>query len=142
MSLNSNTTGLEEILASVNALPEAGGGGTIVTGSFSVSEGVKSSGTTIATVSGLGFKPKKVFIVMAVGTSNVSSTSYYIWCGMHLIDGTSQSVFANRYNSSNIRIYCRGTYVDIIINDDGFSLKSTSGSTYTSSSYNYIATSE
>ena len=27
MSLNSNTTGLEEILASVNALPEAGGGG-------------------------------------------------------------------------------------------------------------------
>ncbi len=27
MSLNSNTTGLEEILASVNALPEAGSGG-------------------------------------------------------------------------------------------------------------------
>ena len=133
--------GMASLIRNIEAGSGGGCGGTIVTGEISISEGEKSNGTTIATVSGLGFKPKNVFIVSKAESGIMVVTKYYILCGLSLIDGIHQNVFAKK-DSSNVRVYCLSTRVGIIINDDGFSLESTSNSAYTTSKYDYLATSE
>ena len=88
--LENNTTALEAILATVNALPNAGSGGgesgyQMATGTFTVSTGVTAANTVAATVRGLGFTPKEVWVIRSVGrsinvTSTYKNTMYMVAC--------------------------------------------------------------
>lgn len=142
--LQSTITDLQNILTTINTLPEAGGGSggsgsgmMCVSGNITITEGAKSSGVELATVSGLSFKPSYVAIIMAVGTSAVTSTSYYVLSSSYKLgDGLASAVTFSR-TSSNMRGNCSGIYDEIILNDDGFTWK-TEKSVYTSSTYRYI----
>lgn len=144
--LQTNNTNLQSILDTVNALPEAGsGGGTssgakFATGNITITEGLKSSGVEIATVSGLGFRPSAVFISLSSGTNaNITSTSYYVILSSYNIDGVvSQSTMFQR-KSSYTRTYCSSGYATITLNSDGFTWSSDNSNSYTGFSYRYIA---
>ncbi|MBR5216198.1 MAG: hypothetical protein IKV80_08270 [Bacteroidales bacterium] len=138
-----NTT-LPELLQKINALPDAGSGGgsgggyKVATGKISLSEGVKSSGSTIATINGLGFKPSYIMVSLSVSTSAITSTSYYVLSAIYYLPESAQAAVAKR-NSANIRFYAAGSYAIIVPNDDGFTIISDNSNLYTGSGYQYIA---
>ena len=145
MSILDNTASLQALLEQANSLPVGGdgsGGGAEVkwaTGTIPLTAGTKSSGTTIAGVTGLGFKPTHV-IVYLKNNFSMSSTSYYglvfIQSG---VDGTS--VFVRKYSTSLTYgySYSSSAYATISLTGDGFALRSVDSSLYTGSSYGYIA---
>lgn len=125
--LSTNTTDLQAILAQVNALPEAGGGSgandfKIVTGTFTT-----ANTFTALEVTGVGFKPKCVFVAMDGNTitQNSSSSSYHLHTVYWYDDGNVHydRVLARRGTGTgtNVTTYPAETY-GFSVTDDGFQL--------------------
>lgn len=116
----------------------SGGGLHIAEGTITLTEGARSSNTTIATVNGLGFTPAYVSVHMVAGSGSVTSTSQYMLMGVYHTPNEAQATTVGR-NSSSMRAYCGGVYGRIVIYEDGFTLNSDSKQVYVSSVYRYIA---
>ena len=147
--LENNTTALEAILATVNALPNAGSGGgevsgyQVATGTFTVSTAVTAANATAATVSGLAFKPSIVSIIRngskTVSNSTTNKNKYSLMAlikqenelvkHLHMGMGSSTtSVSASVNNAGGNILY------EVEMTNDGFILKRAE---YTSTSQTY-----
>lgn len=143
--LTTNTASLQAILDTVNALPEAGGGGgvyKVAEGSFALN--ISSAApieSGIATVEGLAFKP---FCVMVTSTSTVTASTtgrnYFVSCQQ--VDGYDPLCFRLlKVSSSSLGVYTGGTMIaSITMADDGFTLYNGEYSNmYYAKNYDYVA---
>ena len=143
--LENNTTALQAILATVNALPNAGSGGGEISGyQVAVGEFTAVAATnTLAeagTVTGLPFAPK-IVIVYRSATITVSNTTDRVFIyGVNYEDDSSTGSFMYRTSSSAYASnYTGATYFAIIKNADGFTLKRSSYSNSTSTAYKILS---
>lgn len=119
---------------------EGGGETKWATGTISLVAGTQSNGTMFASITGLGFKPTHVIVYLR-NSFSMSSTSYY---GLSFIQSgvDPTAVFVRKYSTSLTYGYAytaTNSYVRLELNEDGFTLRSTSNNLYTGSYYGYIA---
>lgn len=120
MSLTTNTASLQDILAAVNALPDAGGGSTwnYASGTFT-----GSGGKTTISIEGLGFKPKAVHIYTLSGTATSTVTPVMMMASM--VEGAEYPAYAyatyNTTKTASVGTSTAGTSTEITFTVDGFS---------------------
>lgn len=151
--LENNTTALEAILATVNALPNAGSGGgevsgyQVAVGTFNVSSVAETANAVAATITGLSFKPRVLIIQKASSVNIAASTtskSKYYFCGYEQY-ADNEKYYQYMYYSGSSTSRARATstsYYSVVINDDGFILKrgTGTGSVYINTGdYAYVA---
>lgn len=127
----------EDILVKV---PEGGSGGEkVVRGTIQMTEGSKSSGTILATVSGLPFQPTAVYILACAGSGYSTSKSAKTVCTSWATETSASSITAGGNSQSKVRLYHNSIYDAIEITEDGFVWKSQNSYAYCTSMYDYIA---
>lgn len=127
----------EDILVKI---PAGGSSGEkVVRGTIQMSEGTKSSGTVLATVSGLPFEPTAVYILACAGSGNSTSSSARTVCTSWATEINASSITAGGNSSSRVRLYSSNLYDAIEITEDGFVWKSKNSYAYCTSMYDYIA---
>lgn len=137
--LQANNVELQEILDSVNALPDAGGGGAaevqVYRDSVSVAS-VSGNNKIIYTCSDLPFTPKAVYAVLTYGrllTSQIAGKTIPLSC-VGYGDGTTMDNYLFFQNSTAVSLG-KGTgtgtdYSQILITTNGFTWSTTHANTF------------
>lgn len=145
-TLQSNNTNLASctdrvtaLINVVNELPDAGGGSAYYAkGTLTTSSDLKTNGTVFFNVNDLPFKPVYVIVRLLTPFISMTSTAYY---GLMSLESglANKGTFAKRYNSSYTYGYSSTAYAIIIINNDGFTVRSLNDYLYVGETYEYIA---
>ena len=121
--LENNTTALEAILATVNALPDAGSGGgevRIITGKVKATN--KNVYSVPINVTGIGFKPKLVIFMYPGNITVNTSTPYYIKT-MIWYEGMENTIYYNVAMMSSKTYTPTAERTGITVNEDGFTIQ-------------------
>ena len=139
MSLSGNTEKINELLSKINALPEAGSGGSAQVATGSVIPTATSLYNDPVVVDGIGFEPKTVIFIIK-GTNTVTTNNQeYVVCriagelGDYAVSGTKIS-FGCQFKGDS------ASYYPITLSADGFTLNSIDSTHYIFKSiYEWIA---
>lgn len=140
-----NGTMLDGMAALIESIEAEGGGGSggakVVTGTFTVSSSVSTTQQTVASVHGLDFRPKFIFVMRDKSKSSLNTTEYTYGCMYDTVNA-----FYRTYSGKSTNFYVASSNIGnapdwyVTISDDGFDLeyKKTATGTLEATTYRYV----